>query len=480
MSAKTRLLISSIMLFCLITSVLPVAAAEETTLTWEQAISRALTYHPQVTAAMTAEETALRAYERAASAYAPQLNLTSRPVSTGNRQDSSDKFYRYTESEARLTASLATSFGASGSISLGQAWSDNYNKSRTFVSLAANASLDPKGRLYSSTRMTLERARITAQKATWDRQEQIQATALNVLAEFWRLELDAQRLSITRESRERQAEIYDRVVERKRLGLATDTDVLEAEIEWCQAEVAAQKAEAEYRTRLLNLARNLNLSEDITLAPSGGFPEGELVDRFDEAALAEAVGERSTAVRKRLLDVDYSTLELQQALLAATWPDIGVSGNYTVPDLSKADPATSPWGVYINVELPIVDGGRRRLTVADKEAELKTAQTALMREQEGTLSALQQRLTNWEIARRQVEIARLKLTHAQLEEALKVRQHAGGLVSDSVLRTAQTDTLLAAVDLQEALHEQALAQLQIQAMAGETLAIAGRQLLPQE
>ena len=108
------------------------------------------------------------------------------------------------------------------------------------------------------------------------------------------------------------------------------------------------------------------------------------------------------------------------------------------------------------------------------------AQTALMREQEGTVSALQQRLTNWEIARRHVEIARLKLTHAQLEEALKTRQHASGLVSDSVLRTAQTDTLLAEVDLQEALHEQALAQLQIQAMAGETLTIAGKRLLPGE
>ena len=480
MIARTKFFVASIALFCLVASVLPVTAAEEITLTWEQAISRALVHHPQVTAAIAAEEAALRAYERAVLAHAPQLTFTSRPISTGNRQDSSDNFYRYTESDARITASLTTSFGASGAISIGQAWSDNYNKSRTFLTLSASASLDPKGRLYSSTRMALERARIAAQKATWDRQEQIQATALSILAEFWRLELDAKRLSITRESRERQAEIYARLIARKKLGLATDTDVLEAEIEWCQAEVAAQKAEADYRTRLLNLARSLNLSGEIALAPSGGFPEHELVDGFDEAALAQAVRERSIAVRKRLLDVDYSTLELEQARLATSWPDIGVSGNYSITDLSKVDPDTYLWGVYINVELPLVDGGRRQLTVADKEAELQLAQTALMREQEGTVSALQQRLTNWEIARRHVEIARLKLTHAQLEEALKTRQHASGLVSDSVLRTAQTDTLLAEVDLQEALHEQALAQLQIQAMAGETLTIAGKRLLPGE
>jgi outer membrane protein TolC len=477
MRATTKTKIVPVVLLSLAIMVLPSIEAEQATLTWEQAISRSLIYHPSVTSAIKAEEAAQRALERASAAYAPQLTLSSKPASTGNRQDSAGKYQRYTEGEARLTAGLATSVGASGSAALGHTWSQRQHQGRSFLSLAATASLDPRGRLYSSTRMALEKARITAQKAAWDRQEQAQATALSVLSTFWHLELDAQRLAITRESRERQADIYARVLERKRLGLATDTDVLEAEIEWCQAEVAEQKAEAEYRTRLLAFARDLELPSEIALAPSGGFPEHELVDNLDRSALEQAAREQSLAVRKRSLDVGYSTLELQQAK-AARWPDIAVSGNYSIPDLSKTDTTVRPWGVFINVELPILDGGRRRLSVADREAELQSAQAAMMRDQEGTLSTLQQKVTNWEIARRNVQIARLKLTHAQLEETLKIRQHTSGLVSDSALRAAHTETLLAAVALQDAVHAQALSQLEISAMAGETLTVGGRQLLP--
>lgn len=268
MRARNKNKIVSIALLCVATMMCPAIGAQPVTLTWEQAISQALTFHPSISSATKAEEAAQRALQRASAAYAPQLTLSSKPASTGNRQDSGGQFHRYTESEARLTAGLTTSFGTSGSVALGYTWSQKQQQGRSFLTLAGNASLDPKGRLYSNTRLALEKARNTAQKASWDRQEQAQTTALSVLSTFWRLELDAQRLAITREGRQRQADIYARELERKRLGLATDLDVLEAEIEWCQAEVAEQKAEAEYRTRLLTLASDLELPPEIALAPS--------------------------------------------------------------------------------------------------------------------------------------------------------------------------------------------------------------------
>lgn len=445
-------------------------------LTWEAAVAQAVSNHPSMVASAQAEDAAAAALERANAAYAPQLTLAAKPIGAGNYRNG--KYEDYIDGEARLTAGLTTPMGVSGSATVAYNWQDDLTAGRPSLTLAAGAGLDPKARLYASNRLAVKRARQNLQKATWDRKEQEKATAIGVLSTFWDLELDLRRLRITQQMTKEKTGNHLSMLKRQEQGLAGPTDVLTTEIALRQAEATEYQATAEYQARLATFARDLQLPEPPELGFSGGFPEKDLHTGWDTSLLEKAVCEHSLAANKRSLDLEYATLELEQAK-AGLWPDISLSVSYSLPDLTElTGPEASRWGASANIQLPLADGGRRRSTISEKEQQVQSAQEQIARALEDAVNSLHSTLIQWEQARHSVEIARLKLKKTRLEEELIKQQYTTGLATEGAWLASQRSLELAAIDLQAAINAQGLLELEIAAMTGNRLEIDGRPLLP--
>lgn len=447
-------------------------------LTWEKAVTQALQAHPTAVAARRAEESAERALARAYAAYAPQLTFSTRPVATGRREAKS-VLADYTEGTATLSTSVNTSVGAAASAEMAHRWSYvTQDTNNTSVTLRASTRLDPEGCIYTGSRLAVERARQNRLKASWDRTAQEQAVAMATLTTFWQLELDSKRLGISEENAKDRRDALARTVARQESGLASAADVLGATIELHQAEATLEKARADYQAKLAAFATDLGIELPLEIVPSGGAREQELALEWDSQALEAAALTQSLAVRKRQLDLSYTSMELKQAQ-AGLWPDVSITGNYTVPDLDKwSDKGARLWSVFLNVELPILDGGRRDLALHDREAELHSAELALQRDSTAATAALRARLVDWDQARRAVSIARMKLERARLEQALREQQHKAGITAASAYAAAQRATRLAEIDLQAAVNEQYLVELGIASVTGEMPAVFGQVLVP--
>lgn len=447
-------------------------------LTWDAAVAQALLNHPSMEIVRKAEESAERALARAAAAYAPQLNVSTRPFATGRRETKS-VLTDYTEGSVVVSTGITTPVGAAASAELAQTWSYVKADPNTGVTLRASARLDSEGRIYTNTRLALEKARNATRKASWEGSAQARNVALATLSTFWHLELDGQRLAILEESARELAQNYNRSVIRHESGLLGATDVLGAKIEWFQAQATLEKAKAEYQSKQAAFAADLKLDLPLRIVPSGGAREEELAHSLDKEALELIARDLDLAVRKRQLDVMQGRLELQQAR-AGLVPGVSVSGSYSVPDIEAWNNNRDEhlWSVFLNVDIPVFDGGRRRLTLHDKEADLDSLEAAVERDRDSAAVALRKKLVDWDQARRFLDMARLKLEKARLEESLRQQQHEVGIATASLYAEAQRNTRLAAIDLQAALNAQRLVEMEIASITGGEITAFGKPLLP--
>lgn len=463
---------------CLATAFSVQTSAAETALTWDQAISLALRNHPAAVAAARAEEAAQRAVEKAAAGLLPQVTFSSKPISRG--LDPSESKTEYDEGEARVSASLASPAGLSGSTAFVHRWEKGKANTDNLV-FSASADLDPAGLQYSTLRVGLITAESALQKATLDRSAQERTVALDTLAAFWRLELDAKRLALAREKAADAEEKYATALKRQELGGIGASDVLSARIEMLQTAATLRKLDADFAAAQKSFASNLNLTSLPPLAVTGGAQATDLVTAYDQAALEKAAQEHSVAANKRRIDLDIDVLELKQTE-ANLYPSVSLNASYTLGDLTNhfntEKRLERPWSISLDVQVPLIDGGRRQLGLQDRQADVDNTQTALNRDLEAAVTTLRAKLASWENARSNVEIAQLVLEKARLDETATASQFATGLASSNALQKAQWAVRSAEIDLQAAINEQRLLELDIANLTGMPLQLQQKPLVP--
>ncbi len=459
---------------------MPAAAAEVTLVS---ALQQALAHNPALAAARLAEEAAQRDLRRAEAAYSFQLNLEGRPLGSEGRD--SDTLKEYTAGRLRLGTSLNTMWGVGGSVALFHDYYKTSGQPSMGLTVSASAGLDPAALFYNPGRLDLAAKANAATKAVWDREELERQTAVNTLRSYWQLELDKERLALSREEAESKKTVYQQVVARQAGGAATPNDVLGALVDMRQAEATLHRAEVDYEARLTAFALDLGLPAEPgslpALAPSGFVAGSDLTAEYRTDDLLKAAVQTSLAVKKKELDLAVAELRMTAARLGLL-PSVTATYNYTFSDLSRLDEPNAskknPWGVLVNVSLPLRDGGTRQLTVAGREAELAAAQKGVADARAAAERSMRQKLTTWELAREDVEIAGLRLDRARYEEAIKAEHYKMGVIPESSLTAAQQATRQAEINRQAAINAQLLAELDIALTAGDTLWLAGKPLVP--
>jgi outer membrane protein TolC len=471
---KTRaLLVASLVA---LTSFPVIAASQELTLS--EALQAAQEHHPTIVASRLAQENAQRNLSMTASAYGLHVNIDGRPLlGTGVQMEKSVPT-NYTKGDLRLNASLSTPWGLSSTAVLTHSYKLD-NAANTSLSISANAPLDAASVMYNSARLAMGGQTQAYAKAVWDCQQQERQVVINTLRTYWQLELDAARLQLSRAELAAKAEAYQQVFNKAANGGATDADLLSALIELRQVEASLHKLEVSYYTQLEQFALDLGLStapgQLPVLASSGFVTKEQLTSFFDQVALEEAAATTSLTVMKKQLDL-YTAEEKMNATRLGLLPTATLSTNYTIPSLGRLNWANSTWNVNINVSLPVIDGGERKLTMQSQQVALQAAQTALEQARNDARRYLQRKLVEWQLAQADTEIALLKLEQAHLQKAVKAEHFKLGALTAADTEAAARACQHAALNLQAAVNTQYLAELEIALIVGAPLMLGEHNL----
>jgi outer membrane protein TolC len=259
----------------------------------------------------------------------------------------------------------------------------------------------------------------------------------------------------------------DSVKQRKKGGIASDFDVLRAEVELSnfQAELIRNKNAINVAKAQLLKVMGVSQDSDFTLSD-------ELVYEPSKMTMEEAV-EAAYRNRPDLFGRQFD-IKLQKELLKMArsryWPII--SGYYS-NIWSKPDPHSMmeiewghAWQAGVMASLPIFDGFSREGEVIAQKARVKQAQVDLVDAEETALFELTKALLSIENAREFVESQRLNLTRAQ--EGLRLAEvgYKEGTNTQVEMIDAQAALTTARVYYYQAIYSHIVAKLDLQKAMG--------------
>lgn len=403
--------------------------ASPPSVTLEEAIRLALDNDPAAIAAEAAVETASAGLLEARGAWLPSLNVGSAYANSSN-----ERFDQTT----------------------GQLVSQNYS-----AQVSANYTLFSGGRRLAQHRAA--GARLEAAEA--DLRAEHFATILRTTELFYQAAAADELVRLADQRLERARQQLDFARTRLEVGTATRSDVLRAEIEVGNAQLAQVDAEARRRSAWLALGRVLGMAEgarpvDATLPERAPelLPVDELVRR------AQANSPAVVAARAQASSMGASTWAARTAYL----PTVGLSSSYDWFAF-RFPPDQESWSLRLTVSLPIFNGFQREANVARATAAERAARARARDAEIAVRIAVENGLTEVRAAERRIEIARRAVELAREDLRVQEERYQIGNATIVELQTSQVALADAEVAYIRARQELAAAIARLEATLGERI-----------
>jgi outer membrane protein len=263
----------------------------------------------------------------------------------------------------------------------------------------------------------------------------------------------------------------DSVRVKRKGGVASDFDVLRAEVELSNFEAELIKNKNTINISKANLLKIMGVSQDSEVSLTD-----ELVYVPEEISVEQAVG---TAFNNRPdlltgeLDIKYQK-ELLNVARSQYWP---VVSGYYERSFAKPDPHNGTlidwgyiWNAGISVSFPVFDGFAREGNIIQQKARFKQAQINLIDAEETTLFEITKALLSIHDAREFVQSQRLNLTRA--EEGLRLAEvgYREGTNTQVEMIDAQSALTEAKANYYQSIYTHIIAKLDLQKAMG-TLAV---------
>lgn len=403
-------------------------------LTLEQATARAMESHPTVVAATGAVRTAAAAERSALGAYLPSLSLSAGSLVAGSSQ-----------SDTQTGAALG---GARDSYSGGvsASWS-----------------------VYTGGRRSAERAQADAQALSADAQlaESRYGVALEVERAFYG-ELRAEELVAVAEARVGRAEQgVEAAQRREKVGSATRSDVLRAQLELNTAREALLTARTDENTAAFELGRVIGLD-----GPADAETETEIQVRplaLSDESLLELLAEESPSIQAAQAGVHAADAGVDAAR-TQYFPSLNLSTGYDWSNQDFGfDDGSTGWSVRLGFSLPIFDGFQRAETVERARVQEQVAAAQLADAKRGIRASAERALGQLRLAEERITLAAEAVAVA--EEDLRVQQQRYELGASTILDllASQTGLVEAENGLIGARYDYQLARAELEALAGREL-----------
>jgi outer membrane protein TolC len=259
----------------------------------------------------------------------------------------------------------------------------------------------------------------------------------------------------------------DSVKQRRQGGVASDFDVLRAEVELSNFQAQLIQNRNSINLAKANLIKVMGVSQDSDFALSD-----QLVYVPYETTMEQAV---ETAFRNRpdLFSREYD-IKYQQELLKTIrsryYPTVGAYFDNT---WSKPDPHNSmdidwghAWQAGLRASLPVFDGLAREGDIVQQKARVRQAQVNLVDTEETALFELTEAILSIRDAKEFVESQKLNLTRA--EEGLRLAEvgYKQGTNTQVEMIDAQAALTTAKVNYYQAIYSHVVAKLALQKATG--------------
>ncbi|MDH4239219.1 MAG: TolC family protein [Phycisphaerae bacterium] len=259
----------------------------------------------------------------------------------------------------------------------------------------------------------------------------------------------------------------DSVKQKQQGGIASDFDVLRAEVELSnfQAEFIQNKNAIDIAKA--NLVKVMGVSQDSDFVLSDELEYIPLNVTMEQAV--EAAYRNRPDLYSREFDIKYQK-ELLKIIHSQYWPAINA---YYTNTWSKPDPHSMmqiewgrAWQAGVMASLPIFDGFAREGDIIAQKARLKQAQVDLIDAEETALFELTKAQLSIQNAKEYVESQRLNLTRAQ--EGLRLAEvgYKEGANTQVEMIDAQAALTTARVNYYQAIYSHIIAKLYLQKAMG--------------
>ncbi len=253
-------------------------------------------------------------------------------------------------------------------------------------------------------------------------------------------------------------QLYDRAVERRKLGLGTDYDVKEAETQYQKSEYEFQQVQNSAELACLKLLNLMNESdqnycssmEDSDLPAKPGINPSVAI----QTALSQRSDLQMMEAEKRALGFATKTAR------ADLMPQLNLSMNYGYSDdplrqgnfeaYSRGEPGNlqSNWGAQANIKFDVLGlFGRKRSKISAAQSQEKQSTIRLDRVQKNVKTEVIETLSEINLAYKNLHVANSASAAAREAYRLAELQYQTGLITASDLFIKNDERLLADVRL---------------------------------
>jgi outer membrane protein len=272
----------------------------------------------------------------------------------------------------------------------------------------------------------------------------------------------------------------DSVKQKQQGGVASDFDVLRAEVELSNFQAEFIKNKNAIDIAKANLIKVMGVSQDSDFVLSDELEYTPLNVTMEQAV--EAAYRNRPDLYSREFDIKYQK-ELLKIIRSRYWPAINA---YYTDTWSNPDPHSMmeiewghAWQAGLRASLPIFDGFAREGEVVTQKARVKQAQVDLVDAEETALFELTKALLSIENANEFVESQRLNLTRAQ--EGLRLAEvgYKEGTNTQVEMIDAQAALTTARVNYYQAIYSHIVAKLYLQKAMGTLTTFGAAELKKQ-
>lgn len=449
-----------------------VAGGGFVTLTLQDALQRALEYHPAV---VDARESALQAelgLEREEARRRIQASVNADVAGLG--RDAKSGGYKFVSSLLDgnpITVSSNWQIAAGTSLSARVSEEPGSGQGASVLSLSLSQQLVPHPRHSEA-----ERSRLSTLESAPEiemRLERARASALiDVYRRYRNLQVEEARIALQALALELAVERYDETMRRFESGLASETDIESAALERDRSRAALERAQREHALAKAAFARDVGL---------GGAGELQLEPLPKEFSWSEADLDLEATVSQALAaSVDYlaaqRNLRTAERRHEAALANSGLRASFSVSvSMPEWQGATPTFSAMLGATYDLADGGARDLERRDAEIALERAERALVTSEASIRADVVRRLSDLEWLLAQVDFAQRNLELAERTHAVRLEQALRGAVAERTVKESERSAAEARLALVEAIVSYEAARLDLLALTGRPIEIEGVQ-----
>lgn len=319
-----------------------------------------------------------------------------------------------------------------------------------------------------------------ARASEYDHQNTEADLVLNVTAAYWTMYQTLQKKIYADENALRLETDVRNVKNLLHAGLATQNDLLKANVQLSTAKLNQIDAANDVQLSMMSLNNVLGLPLStriaLTSTPGAGADSIGQSDTTPQEAPV-TLQTKALATRPDLLAMQSRVAAAEAAVQAAQggwWPQVYLAGNYyySRPNpriLPTRDEFLSTWDVGVQVQVNLWNWGATLFQTEQAEAGLKQNQSQLEQLKENTMLEVERSVLVMQRAREKITVARIGVDQAEENARVTGEKHRSGLATTSDILDAEVALLQARTAFVGALVEFELAKAQLKRATGGTM-----------